>query len=115
MSKRWLPAAVILALLTQVVGCYVHRSLPLPPTYRPPSWEPIVGLTTIEGEAVSFDRPAEIDGNTVRGVVEGKSYEVDLDEVLNLMIEKKRVDKPKSVLVGVILVVISVVVFRALG
>jgi hypothetical protein len=106
---------LILVLVVNVGGCYVHQNLPLPTTYRPPSWEPIVGLTTIAGEEVSFDQPAEIDGNTVRGIVDGRSYEVALDEVLHLRIEKRRVDKTKSVLVGVVLVVISIVVFRALS
>jgi hypothetical protein len=93
----------------------VHRNLPFPTSYRPPSWEPIVGVTTISGEEITFDQPAKIGDGTVEGIVEGRPYEVDLAEVLHLRVEKKRLDKRRSVLMGVVLVLVSVVVFRALS
>jgi hypothetical protein len=112
-GRRACAAALILSLAA--TGCYVQQPLPRQPEYRPASWEPILGLTTDEGDEIEFDEPARIEADYVVGAVDGADYAVPLSDVDRLMVGRKQLDKSKTVLAAVLAGVAIVLFWRSIG
>jgi len=114
-ASRALTACVVVVALIAAAGCYVQRPLPHDPTYRPASWEPVLGVVTLDGAEVMFDEPAELEGSRVVGRVDGARYVAELPEVQRLLVGHKTLDKPKTVLFGGTLIAVFVVFFAGIG
>lgn len=112
-SRRACAATLVLALAA--MGCYVQQPLPRRPEYRPASWEPVLGLTTIEGEDIEFDEPATIEAGLVIGQVEGSRMIIPLADVQRLMVGQKTLDKGKTVLAGIAIGIVFVLFWRSIG
>ena len=98
MPKRTI--AMVLALLLSVgPGCYNRRVQKLPTADVPqPEKEKIVGVTTIKGEDVSFHPPgASIKNGTLYASVNKTPYEVPLDQVQRVWVERKELSKGRTI------------------
>jgi len=115
MPKRTI--ALVLALLLSFSGCSVRKVQKVPTASVPqPETEKIVGVTTIKGEDVSFDPPgASVNNGKLSATVNKTPYEVPLDQVQRLWVERKEISQARTiglvaaVVVGVAVVVVGVV------
>ncbi len=112
MLFRWATAGVIAVMLA---GCYVQQPLPRAPTYVPASWEPIMGLRTSEGEEVTFDEPGTIESGRVVYRIDGTRTSMVLGDINALFIGRKKLDKPKTVIFGTVLVGAFAWFFSSIG
>lgn len=110
--SRCAAAGVIAVMLA---GCYVKQPLPLPPTYVPASWEPIIGLRTSEGEEIIFDEPGTIESGRVVYRTDGTRNSMVLNDVNALFIGRKKLNKPKTVIIGTVLVGAFAWFFSSIG
>ena len=106
-------AAGVIAVM--LAGCYVQQPLPRAPTYVPASWEPIMGLRTSEGEEVAFDEPGTIESGRVVYRIDGTRKSMVLDDVNALFIGRKKLNKPKTVIIGTVLVGTFAWFFSSIG
>ena len=107
MPKRTI--AMVLALLLSVgPGCYNRRVQKLPTADVPqPEKEKIVGVTTIKGEDVSFHPPgASIKNGTLYASVNKTPYEVPLDQVQRVWVERKERSNAQAIGLTAALVVV---------
>ena len=95
MLKRAAAVLLVLAVPLMQTECYVRKIQPEPPQKVPqPQTEKIIGITTMKGEDVSFDRPgAAIRGNTLYASVKKTPYEISLDQVQRFWIEHRELSK----------------------
>ena len=103
MPKRMI--ALLLSFLLSISGCSVRKVEKVPfagvtLTER----ETVVGVTTIKGEEVSFDRPGgSIKNKVVSGLVKKNPYEIPVDQVQRVWIERKEPSTSRTIgLVAVI-------------
>src|ERR1700733_5042962 len=98
MPKRTI--AMLLAVLLSVgPGCYNRRVQPLPTADVPqPEKETIVGITTRKGEDISFDKPgASIKNGTLYAAVHKTPYQLPLDQVQRLWVERKELSRSRTI------------------
>ena len=98
MPKRMI-AVVLTVLLLLGPGCYVRKVQKVSPADVPqPEKETIIGVTTIKGEDVSFDRPgASIKSGMLYASVNRTAYEVPLNQVQRLWVERKELSKGRTI------------------
>jgi len=116
MPKRMI-AMVLSVLLSVGPACYSRRVQPLPTADVPqPEKEKIVGITTTKGEDVSFDKPgASIRDKTLFASVKATPYQIPLDQVQRLWVERKELSKSRTiglvaaVAVGTLAIIVGVV------
>ncbi len=103
MQKRAI--AMVLVVLLTLSGCYVRKVQKLPIATVPQlEKEKIVGITTIKGDDVSFDPPgASIANGTLNGTVKKAPYQVRLDQIQRVWLERK--EKSTGRTVGLVAVV----------
>jgi len=106
--------AIALILAIGVSGCYVQQPLPRQPNYQPAAWEPILGLTTLDGDEIEFDGPATIEGGAVVGRVDGARYAVPMSDVRRLQVGQKTLDKPKTVVAAAVIIAVFVLFWRSI-
>lgn len=120
MSKRII--AIVLIVLLTGSGCTIRKvervrtaSLPQPGTGQSTA-ERIVGVTTIKGEDVSFDPPgASIANGTLHATVKKVPYEISVDQLQRVWIERKEHSAARTiglvaaVGVGVVAIVAGVI------
>lgn len=114
MPKRMV--AVVLVVLLSVAGCHVKKVEQLPrASVAQPEKETIVGVTTLKGDDVSFDRPgATIQDKTLHALVKKAPYELPLDQVQRFWVERKELSQARTiglvaaVAVGTIAVIVAV-------
>ena len=68
--SRLFVAGVIVVAGVFAAGCYAQRPLAHDPSYRPASWEPILGVVTEDGTEVMFDQPATLESGRGRNGLE---------------------------------------------
>ena len=115
MPKRTI--AMVLAVLLSLSGCHVQKVQKLPTATVPqPEKEKIVGVTTVKGEEVSFDPPgASVADGKVSGTVKKTPYELPLDQVQRLWVERKELSQARTiglvaaVVVGVAVLIVGIV------
>jgi len=116
MPKRTI-AMVLAVLLSVGPGCYNRKIQKVTTADVPqPEKEKIVGITTIKGEDVSFDKPgASIKDGTLRASVNKTAYEIPLDQVQRFWVERKELAKGRTigltaaVVVGTLAIIVGVV------
>jgi hypothetical protein len=98
MPKRAV-AMFLAVLLTLGPACYNRKVQKLAPVDVPQvEKEKIVGVTTIRGEDVSFDKPgATIRNGTLYASVRKTPYEVPLDQVQRVWVEHKELNKGRTI------------------
>lgn len=98
MPKRAI-AMVLAVLLSVGPGCYNRKIQKVPTAAVPqPEKEKIVGVTTLKGEEVTFDKPgASIKDGTLHASVNKTSYELPLDQVQRLWVERKELSKGRTI------------------
>lgn len=101
--------------LVLATGCYAQRPLAHDPSYRPASWEPILGVVTEDGSEVMFDQPAKLETGRVAGRVDGSRYVAELGEIQRLLVGHKTLDKPKTVIFGAALITVFALFFASIG
>ena len=112
--------AMVLAVLLFVgPGCYNRKVQRVPPADVPrPETEKIVGITTIKGEDVSFDRSGvSIENGTLHASLPKTKtrYELPLDQVQRFWVERKELSKGRTiglvaaVVVGTLGIIVGVV------
>jgi hypothetical protein len=115
MPKRMI--AIVLAVLLSLSGCSVRKVQKVPvASVTQPEKEKIVGITTIKGEDVSFD-PAggSISNGTLSGTVKKIPYEIPMDQVQRLWVEREGISTGRTiglvaaVAVGTVIVVAAIV------
>lgn len=114
-SASWRRRAGVCLLVVLLSGCYVQQPLPHDPTYRPASWEPVLGVVLEGGEEVMFDEPALIEGGRVVGRVDGARYIVETPDIERLLVGRKTLDKKTSVIFGVTLITVFTLFFASIG
>lgn len=115
-GRRLLSAAILVSLgLASTAGCYVNRPLPRDPTYRPASWEPVMGVITMDEERVMFDEPATLESGRVVGRVDGARFVAEMPEIRRLLVGRKTLDKPRTVAFGATLVTVFTLFFIGIG
>src|SRR5215472_17229935 len=111
MLNRAMAAVLALAVVCAQMGCYVRKVQQVAVAEVPqPEKEKIVGITTANGESVSFDPPGgSIKDKTLRASVNKTPYEIPLDQVQRYWVKRKELSKGRTVglvaavaLVGVI-------------
>jgi hypothetical protein len=107
--------AILLVALIISAGCYVNRPLPRDPTYRPASWEPVMGVITMNEERIVFDEPATLESGRVVGRVDGARYVAEMPEIRRLLVGRKTLDKPKTVAFGAVLITVFTAFFISIG
>jgi hypothetical protein len=97
MPKRMI--AMVLTVLLSLSGCSVRKVQKVPiASVSQPEQEKIVGITTIKGEDVSFDPPgASIKNGTLDGSVKKVPYELPLDQVQRIWVERKEISKGRTI------------------
>lgn len=110
-------SAVLMVFLTLVAGsgCYVNRPLPRDPTYRPASWEPVMGVITMQEERIMFDAPATLESGRVVGRVDGARYVAEMPDIRRLLVGRRTLDKPRTVVFGAALITVFTVFFIGIG
>jgi hypothetical protein len=98
MPKRAI-AMVLAVLLSVGPGCYNRKVQKLPTADVPqPKKEKIIGVTTIKGEDVSFRPPgASVKNGTLYASVNKSPYEVPLDQVQRVWVERKELSKGRTI------------------
>jgi hypothetical protein len=99
MLNRAMAALLILALLCGPMGCYVRKVQQAPVAEVPqPEKEKIVGITTANGESVSFDAPGgSIKDKAIHASVNKTPYEIPLDQVQRFWVERKELSKGRTI------------------
>ena len=108
--------ALVLTVLLSLSGCSVRKVTRVPTASVPqPQNEKIVGITTAKGEDVSFDDPgATIANGTLSGKVKNSAYELPMDQVQRLWVERKEHSTARTVglvagvAVGAVVVIVAV-------
>jgi len=106
---------VLCTALVLAAGCYVNQPLPRDPSYRPASWEPVMGVITMGEERVMFDEPAVLESGRVVGRVDGQRYVAEPNEVRRLIVGRRTLDKPRTVVFGAALITVFAVFFASIG
>lgn len=90
---------MVLAVLLSLSGCSVRKVQKVPTASLPqPEKEKIVGVTTVKGEDVSFDPPgASITNGTLHATVKTSPYEVPLDQVQRVWVERTEISKGRTI------------------
>jgi len=111
--------AMVLAVLLSLSGCTVHKvdKVPAASVVQPlPDKERIVGVTTVKGEDVSFDEPgATIVNGALHGWVKKTAYELPMDQVQRLWVDREQISTARTVglvagiAVGTIVVVAAII------
>jgi hypothetical protein len=111
--------ALVLTVLLTLSGCTVHKVQQLPTASVPqplPDKERIVGITTMKGETVNFDDPgATIVSGTLHGSVKKVAYEIPMDQVQRLWVDKEQISSGRTIglvagiAVGTIVVIAGVI------
>lgn len=115
MPKRAI--AIVLVVLLAISGCYVRKVQKLPIATVPQlEKEKIVGITTIKGDDVSFDPPgASISNGTLSGSVKKTAYQVRLDQIQRVWVERREKSTARTVgllaavAIGTIAIVVGVI------
>lgn len=102
-------------MLVVVAGCYHQQPLSHEPTYRPASWEPVMGVVTTDGGEVTFDEPALLESGRVVGRVDGDRVVMQPREVSRLLVGHKTLDKPKTIVFGAALIAAFTAFFASIG
>ena len=98
MPNRVLAVLLLLAVPCVQMGCYVRKvqEVPVAEVLRPEK-EKIVGITTANGQSVSFDPPGgSIKDNTLHASVQKTPFEIPLDQVQRFWIERKELSKGRT-------------------
>lgn len=74
-----------------------------------------MGLRTSEGEEVTFDEPGTIESGRVVYRIDGTRKSMVLDDVNALFIGRKKLNKPKTVIIGAALVGAFAWFFSSIG
>ena len=74
-----------------------------------------MGLRTSEGEEVTFDEPGTIESGRVVYRIDGTRKSMVLDDVNALFIGRKKLNKPKTVIIGTVLVGTFAWFFSSIG
>jgi len=74
-----------------------------------------MGLRTSEGEEVTFDEPGTIESGRVVYRIDGTRKSMVLDDVNALFIGRKKLNKPKTVIIGTALVGAFAWFFSSIG
>jgi len=98
MPKRTI-AMVLAVLLCVGPACYNRKIVKLQPADVPqPEKEKIVGVTTLKGEDVSFDKPgASVKNGTLYASVNKAHYEVPLDQLQRVWVERKQLSQGRTI------------------
>jgi len=115
MLKR--PIAAVLVVLLTLAGCTVKKVQKLPPTaVIQPGKDTIIGATTLKGEDVSFDPPgATIASGTLHGSVKKTTYDLPMDQVQRLWIQRDTISSGRTIglvagiIVGTVVIVAAVI------
>jgi hypothetical protein len=110
--------AIVLVVLLSLSGCHVKKVEQLPPaSVAQPEKETIIGVTTLKGEEVSFDRPgASIQDKTLHASVKKVPYELPLNQVQRFWVERQELSKARTmglvaaVTIGTIAIIVAVAV-----
>jgi hypothetical protein len=99
MLNRAMAAVLALAVVCAQMGCYVRKVQQVPVAEVPqPEKEKIVGITTVNGESVSFDPPGgSIKDKTLRASVNKTLYEIPLDQVQRYWVKRKELSKGRTI------------------
>ena len=86
--------ALALAVLLSLSGCTVHKVQQVPPanvTQPQPQNEKIVGITTMKGEDISFDKsgPGTIKDGKLSATLKKAPYEIPMDQVQRLWVDNE--------------------------
>jgi len=74
-----------------------------------------MGLRTSEGEEIVFDEPGTIESGRVVYRTDGSRNSMVLDDVNALFIGRKKLNKPKTVIIGTVLVGAFAWFFSSIG
>jgi hypothetical protein len=99
--------AAILSVVLSVSGCSVRKVEKIPfASVSQPEKEVVVGITTIKGEDISFDSPGgSVKNGTVSALVKKSPYEIPVEQVQRLWVERKEPSKSRTIgLVAVVAV-----------
>src|SRR5262245_21440430 len=96
---RFLIAALVFTLLIPFTDCKVTKTVRLDPSVvKEPGKERIVGVTTADGQDVRFDSSgATVRGNVIQASVNGAPYQITIDRVQRLWIERKETSKARTI------------------
>lgn len=91
--------AVVLCILLFLSGCSVRKVEKVPVASVPQTeTEQVVGITTIKGEEVSFDPPGgAIKNGMASGIVKKTAYEIPLDQVQRVWVERKKISTGRTI------------------
>ena len=118
MPKRTI--ALILTILLSLSGCTVHKVQQVPPANlsqpQPPS-EKIVGITTMNGQDISFDKtgPGTIKDGKLSATLNKAPYEIPMDQVQRLWVDKESISTGRTIglvagiVVGTVVIIAAVV------
>ncbi len=108
--QRSLTGLLLIALAIQIAACYSAHQLPK--SDEPPR-ETIVGVTTVEGDAVRFDEQAVVVRNdTLLYQVDGAVHELPVDRVEHFWV--RRISAVKTTIAVGIGVAATIIVVRAI-
>jgi hypothetical protein len=118
MPKRTI--ALVLTILLSLSGCTVHKVQKVPPAnvaQPQPQNEKIVGITTMKGEDITFDKsgPGTIKDGKLSATANKASYEIPMDQVQRLWVDKESISTGRTiglvagVVVGTAVVVAAVI------
>jgi hypothetical protein len=99
--------ALLLSVLLSVSGCSVRKVQKVPfASVTPSEKEAVVGVTTLKAEEISFDPPGgSIKDGIVSGLVKKSPYEIPVDQVQRVWVERKEISKSRTIgLIAVIAV-----------
>src|SRR5262245_38539526 len=97
--RRFLIGALVFSLLIPLADCKVKKTVRLDPSVvKEPEREKIVGVTTTDGQDVRFDSSgARVNGNALQASVNGAPYQITLDRVQRLWVERKELSKARTI------------------
>ena len=115
MLNRAMAVLLALAVLFAQMGCYVRHVQQVPVTDVPqPEKEKIVGITTLNGESVSFDPPGgSIKDKRLVASVNKTPYEIPLDQVQRYWVQRKELSKGRTIGLAVGVALVGVIVAAA--
>jgi hypothetical protein len=99
--------AAVLCVLLSISGCSVRKVEKIPfASVSQPDKEVVVGVTTLKGEDISFDSPGgSVKNGTVFAQVKKSPYEIPVEQVQRLWVERKEISKSRTIgLVAVVAV-----------
>ena len=110
--------AAVLSLLLTLSGCTIKKVQQVAPASVAvplPANESIVGITTVKGEDVSFDKPgATFVNGMLHGSVKTAAYAISVDQVQRYWIEKRDISTARTVglvagvAAGIVIIVLAV-------